>query len=184
MTDPEIHTLTDLRDLIDVAIDDVLRAAGINPDHENIDTNPHIRKIMKGVDQYTDIVRNRRNIASLNPAPTNVSSLGELRAVITGVLTETATEHAGPGEIDTALRQITDAAAIYANHRVEAALARSNTDSPNHVNAPALTYTHTEGRTMTDVDRGAVTSCPRERAIAHALILEALRLHHQSETTP
>lgn len=52
---------------------------------------------------------------------------------------------------------------------------------------PALVYIHTDGKTMTDVDRVAINGDPepigyaRERAISRALITEALRLLNDSE---
>ena len=59
---------------------------------------------------------------------------------------------------------------------------------PTADRGPALVYIHTDGQTMTDVDRVAIhrESDPfgtgrRERAISRALITEALRLLDESE---
>jgi hypothetical protein len=54
---------------------------------------------------------------------------------------------------------------------------------------PALTYTHSDGKTLTDVDRAPVSvddTAPnrrRERALCRALLVEALRLMDTTEPT-
>lgn len=115
-------------------------------------------------------------------------SVVDLRATIDSVIEQLATTCAETGSIpdlNGALNRIMNAIGDYTDAIIDRG--KEHVCLADIHAGPALVYIHTDGKTVTDVDRVAINGDPepigyaRERAISRALITEALRLLDTTE---